>query len=162
MDFAPDETALGYCGDLPAATAALMLAAAETYDDQQAEQLLLQAQQQSPDYFAVYLGLYKFYFYRQRFQQAEFWMRSGIALAARIGEFAEDAHGEDARFAVEPLPNAERFYLFSHKALAFTLLRQFRGEEARALLNRLARLDPKDRVGAGLIRAAADAYEQTV
>jgi len=61
-----------------------------------------------------------------------------------------------ARFA-EPLAAAPRFYLFSLKALAFTLLRQQRPEEARAYLDQLQRLDPEDRIGAAPVQAVATA-----
>ena len=40
--------------------------------------------------------------------------------------------------------------------LAFALLRQLRPEEARAYIGQLERLDPQDRIGAGLVRAVAE------
>ncbi|MDE2586388.1 MAG: hypothetical protein KGN39_13410, partial [Betaproteobacteria bacterium] len=80
-DFAvgAEGTIPGYCGDLPGGTGALLLQAASCRDDTRAELLLLRAHSQSPCHFAVYLALYKFYFYRQRFEETEQWMRAGLA-----------------------------------------------------------------------------------
>lgn len=148
-DPAGGESIPGYCGDLPAATAALLREAAVCGDAQRAEFLILKAHHQSPFHFAVYLALYKFHFHRQHFEAAEQWMRAGLAAGAQAAGFPLDAP-PPARFA-EPLAAAPRFYLFSLKALAFTLLRQQRPEEARAYLDQLQRLDPQDRIGAAAV-----------
>lgn len=154
-DPAGGESIPGYCGDLPAATAALLQEAAACDDERRAEFLILRAHHQSPFHFAVYLALYKFHFYRQHFEAAEQWMRAGLAASAQAAGFPLDAP-PPARFA-EPLAAAPRFYLFSLKALAFTLLRQQRPEEARAYLDQLQRLDPEDRIGAAPVQAVATA-----
>lgn len=143
----------GYCGDVPEEVACLLLAAAATRDETEGESLLRQAHQQAPDNFAVYLGLYKFHFYRQHFAEAEHWMRAGLAAAAGAAGFPLDAPA--ANHFTEPLGPAARFYLFSLKALAFTLLRQHRTAEARSYLDQLERFDPQDRVGAELVKAIA-------
>ena len=143
----------GYCGDVPEEVACLLLAAAATRDEAEGESLLRQAHQQAPDKFAVYLGLYKFHFYRQHFAEAEHWMRAGLAAAAGAAGFPLDAPA--ANHFTEPLGSAARFYLFSLKALAFTLLRQHRTAEARSYLDQLERFDPQDRVGAELVKAIA-------
>lgn len=143
----------GYCGDVPEEVACLLLAAAATRDEAEGESLLRQAHQQAPDNFAVYLGLYKFHFYRQHFAEAEHWMRAGLAAAAGAAGFPLDA--PTANHFTEPLGPAARFYPFSLKALAFTLLRQHRTAEARSYLDQLERFDPQDRVGAELVKAIA-------
>lgn len=154
---AAGESIPGYCGDLPGETGALLLQAAACRDDTRTELLLLKAHSQSPCHFAVYLALYKFYFYRQRFEETEQWMRAGLAASAQAADFPLDA--PPAAVFAEPLAPAPRFYLFSLKALAFALLRQHRPEEARAYIGQLERLDPEDRIGAGLVQAMAEAAQ---
>lgn len=49
----------------------------------------------------------------------------------------------------------QHFYLFSLKALSFILLRQDRGGESEEILAKLEVLDPRDSVGASVIRDLA-------
>lgn len=157
-DPAAGEPIPGYCGDLPAGPGALLLEAVGSAEDSCTEFLLLKAHSQAPCHFAVYLALYKFYFYRQRFEEAEQWMRAGLVAASQAAGFRLDA--PPAALFADPLAPAPRFYLFSLKALAFALLRQLRLAEARAYLGQLERLDPQDRIGAALVQAAAQAVAE--
>lgn len=127
-------------------------------DAPRAETLLLDAQHIDPECLPVYFALYKFYFYRSRLADAERIALRALETAARQGRFP-------ANWMVLTLDAADwsdvhspaHFYLFSLKALAFIRLRQRRVPEARALLDKLAELDPLDQVGASVISSLATA-----
>ncbi len=133
--------------------------AASAYADAvRAEGLLREAQALDPQCLPVYFALYKFYFYKRRLADAESATLSGLAAAASQAGFSSDwtaLSPESARWAAVDGP--QHFYLFSLKALAFIRLRLGRPGEARALLDKLAELDPQDSVGASVIRALAGA-----
>ena len=54
-----------------------------------------------------------------------------------------------------------RILLYSLKALAFIRLRREDPAGAGAILDALARIDPQDRIGAGVVRALADGSAPT-
>jgi len=121
-------------------------------DSRQTEALLLSARDADPGCLHVYFALYKFYFYRKRFHDAEKAVREGLAVAARQGDFPQSLE------ELTPLSadwsdwgGAQRFFLFSLKALAFIRLRQGDSEESNRILAKLFELDPRDRVGASVI-----------
>lgn len=127
-------------------------------DASRAETLLLDAQRIDPECLPVCFALYKFYFYRSRLADAERAALHALETAARQGRFPADWTAltpEVATWADAQGP--ARFYLFSLKALALIRLRQGRVPEARALLDKLAELDPLDQVGASVINSLATA-----
>ena len=130
-------------------------AAAAYADTTTAEPLLWQAQALAPDCLTVYFALYKFYFYKGQLRDAERVTRLGLETAARLGGIDADwsrltqVSGTDWQKSDSP----QHFYLFTLKALAFIRLRQGERAESRAILDKLAELDPMDRVGASVIRA---------
>jgi tetratricopeptide (TPR) repeat protein len=123
-----------------------------------AEQLLLDAQRLDPECLPVYFALYKFYFYRSRLADAERITLRALETAARQAAFPADwtALGPDSADWAD-VTGPAHFYLFSLKALAFIRLRQGRTPEARALLAKLAKLDPRDSVGSSVIGSLAAA-----
>jgi hypothetical protein len=136
----------------------LTMAAATYRDAQAAEVLLLDAQALDPTCLPVYFALYKFYFYRSRLAEAERITLQALVAAARLAGFSEDWHRitpDTADWAATDEP--QHFYLFSLKALAFIRLRLGRADEARAILAKLAEIDPTDMVGASVIRSLATA-----
>lgn len=141
----------------------LSMAAASYRDAKTTEVLLLDAQALDPTCLPVYFALYKFYFYRSRLAEAEHITLQALAAAARQAGFSEEWQQltpQSADWATSDGP--QHFFLFSLKALAFIRLRLGRTAEARAILAKLAELDPADTVGASVIRAleAATAREQ--
>jgi hypothetical protein len=129
-------------------------AAAAYADTARAEGLLHEAQALDPDCLPVYFALYKFYFYKSRLADAERGARAALATAARLGRFPADwATLTPAAADWADVRGPAHFYLFSLKALAFIRLRRGAGDEARALLAKLAELDPRDSVGASVIGA---------
>lgn len=153
-----DQGAFYASSDVPAAVADCLRNAAAAYaDTATAEPLLRQAQALAPDCLTVYFALYKFYFYKRRLQDAEHVARLGLETAARLGGIDADwtrltpASGMDWQQPDSP----QHFYLFSLKALAFIRLRLGERDDSLAILDKLAELDPLDRVGASVIRALA-------
>ncbi|MEW6562786.1 MAG: hypothetical protein AB1400_06080 [Pseudomonadota bacterium] len=145
-------------GGAPPAVAALLEEAMQAYTEtERAESLLQQAKTAAPEALPVYFSLYKFYFYKGELGQAEHAVRSALQQAARQGGFGADWHrllpgSADWSDYASPA----HFYLFSLKALAFIRLRRGDDGEATAILDKLAELDPKDSVGASVIRSIAE------
>lgn len=117
-----------------------------------AEQLLVRAQAVDPECLHVYFAFYKFYFYRKQFDAAERVIRTGLVTAARLGCFPE-LIDQLTPLSTDwsPAHGAQRFFLFSLKALAFVRLRQGDGEDSDRILVKLRELDPDDKVGGSVI-----------
>jgi hypothetical protein len=145
-------------GETPAEVATLLARAMECYADTQlAETLLWQAHRMAPDALPVYFSLYKFYFYKRNLESAELAARMALLAAARVGGFAADwqnLQADSADWADYASP--AHFYLFTLKALAFIRLRCGDGDESLRILNKMAVLDPRDSVGAAVIRTIAE------
>lgn len=126
-------------------------------DTQLAETLLWQAQRMDADALPVYFSLYKFYFYKRDLENAELSARLALVVAARAGGFAADwqvllPDSTDWSDYASPA----HFYLFTMKALAFIRLRRGDADESSRILAKLAELDPRDSVGASVIRSIAE------
>lgn len=140
----------------PAVRSLLKQAAAVQKDVARAEALLWTAQALDPDCLATCFALYKFYYYKGRLADAEKAARLALRTAARRGGFEADWILLDERSADwRDTLGAAHFYLFSLKALAFIRLRMGFPTEATAILDKLAEIDPSDRIGACVIREVA-------
>ena len=140
----------------------LSMAAAAHRDARATEVLLLDAQSIDPTCLPVYFALYKFYFYRSRLAEAERITLQALIAAARqagISEEWQQLTPCSADWAATDEP--QHFYLFSLKALAFIRLRLGRADEARAILAKLAELDPSDTIGASVIRSLETAATES-
>jgi tetratricopeptide (TPR) repeat protein len=126
-------------------------AAAAYADTDTAEPLLWQAQALAPDCLTVYFALYKFYFYKGRLRDAERVTRLGLATAARLGGIDADW----SRLTPDSGTDWQKSDSPQHFYLAFICLRQGERADSLAILDKLAELDPMDRVGASVIRALA-------
>lgn len=146
------------CFAAPAAIDEQLRAAADVYADTSAAETILQhALSLDPQCLASYFSLYKFYFYKHRLHDAECIALLGLETAARQGKFPADWQRLDARSSTwSRVDGPQHFYLFTLKALAFIRLRLNRAEAAHELLAKLAELDPRDSVGAGVIRTLAE------
>ncbi len=107
----------------------------------------------APGHAAVYIGLYRFYFYKNRLREALDVARDCLKKAARDNGFSENwrnVKGADADFgsfdAVLP-----RFFLFTLKAYGYLHLRLGQLEEGRAAIEKLLELDPGDKLGAKVL-----------
>jgi|SRR5208282_4221810 len=127
----------------------------------EAEVKLLEARQLDPLCLATYFALYKYYFWRRRLAEAEEAARGALAAAASVGGFPADWQKLNrASVDWQALDGPERCYLFSLKALAFIRLRRGAMDDGRALLAKLAEIDPCDQVGASVVRGIADAVSE--
>ncbi|MGA8147994.1 MAG: hypothetical protein WB870_10525 [Gallionellaceae bacterium] len=144
-------------GAASAEIASLLERAMDSYADTQlAETLLWQAQRMDANALPVYFSLYKFYFYKGNLEQAELAARMALLAAAIQGGFNADwrgLHQDSADWTDYAAP--AHFYLFSLKALAFIRLRCGDAAEASAILAKLAEVNPRDSVGASVIRSIA-------
>lgn len=113
------------------------------------------AWQAAPGHPAVYVGLYRFYFYRHRLAEALEVAAACLKQVAGELKIASDwrkVRRQDADFAnlEASLP---RFYLFTLKAYAYLKLRLGKLEEGKAALAKLLELDPGDKLGGkGLVK----------
>jgi hypothetical protein len=144
----------------PAVNALLQQAAASTHDFTASERALLAARELAPAQLEVLIALYKLYFYRGHIGQAEQVVIETLYRAAHKGGFDPDWRcldraSTDWRDASGP----GRAYLYSLKALSFIRLRCNDRPGAEELLAALRRLDPHDRVGAGVVGDLAAALE---
>lgn len=136
----------------------LKLAGLAYREDAVAESHLRKAMSLAPGHVAVYIGLYRYYFYKGRLRDA-----AGIAVvclkeaAARIGVSGDwrEVRARDSEFdsyeAVMP-----RFYLFSLKAYAYLNMRLGGLEISRAATAKLLELDPQNKLGGKVLMDVLD------
>jgi tetratricopeptide (TPR) repeat protein len=137
-------------GGLPSAAEQHLRDASRAYHhDETAEWHLQKAHDIAPDHAAVLIGLYRFYFYKNRLQDALNVACQCLQKAARdngITSNWRDVSVADAEFnsfdAVLP-----RFYLFVLKGYAYLQLRLGNITEGQAAVNKLIELDPNDKLG---------------
>ncbi|MGP0061491.1 MAG: hypothetical protein ACLPID_19650 [Beijerinckiaceae bacterium] len=123
-----------------------------------AEAHLREAQMIAPDHVAVLIGLYRFYFYKGRLQDA-----LGVAViclgkaSAMLGLPRDwrDVDVHDSAFD-DFSAGLSRFFLFTLKGYAYLHLRQGHIEEGREALMKLIELDPNDKMGGSVLRGVLD------
>ena len=147
--------ALGFA--TPPGIDATLRRAADAYaDTQTAEFLLWTALKADESCLGSYFSLYKFYFYKRMLAEAEEVALMGLQTAARQAGIDPDWMRLTAASADWNRVDApQHFYLFTLKALAFMRLRLGRPAECAELLAKLQELDPRDSVGASVIRDIA-------
>jgi tetratricopeptide (TPR) repeat protein len=152
----PDEGVLAAAllgGGLPQG-AEQQLRAAQAYGrEDQAEKHLRAALALAPEHVAVLIGLYRFYFYKNRLQEALEIARLCLKQAAKDNGLKPDwrlVRSTDASFDryEAALP---RFYLFSLKGYAYLQMRLGDLPEGQAAVMKLLELDPTDKVGAKVL-----------
>jgi hypothetical protein len=122
--------------------------------------MLWTAQAVAPQCLAVYYTLYKHHAGRRELDEAQQAAQRGLEEAARQAGLALDwrevspASASHIRFSDN---GPARFWLFTLKALAFIAVRQQQPEVARALLQRIAELQPNAGMGDDVIRSLLDA-----
>ncbi len=127
----------------------LRLAGLSYQCDEEALGHLQAAWEAAPGHAAVYIGLYRFYFYKNRLREALEVARDCLRKAALANGLPENwraVEPKDADFgsfdAVLP-----RFFLFTLKAYGYLHLRLGRIEEGRVAIEKLLELDPGDKLG---------------
>jgi tetratricopeptide (TPR) repeat protein len=126
-----------------------------------AEQHLFEARRLAPSHVAVLIGLYRFYFYKNRLEETLEIARTCLIRAAIDNSLPLDwreVKPGDAEFAsyeaVMP-----RFFMFVLKGYAYLQLRLGEYEEGREAATKLMELDPSDKVGASLLLSVLDRME---
>ena len=146
-------------GGLPEdAAAELDLAAAAYHLEDSAERHLARAQALAPDHVAVLIGLYRFYFYKNRLSNALQVAELCLDKAARDNRLPpdwRDVRIGDADFSryENPLP---RFFLFTLKGFGYLNMRLGHLDLGRDALLKLLELDPSDKVGAKVLLDVLD------
>ncbi|MEF3368135.1 hypothetical protein V3H18_16490 [Methylocystis sp. 9N] len=148
---------LGY-GLPPEAQLCLEYASDVYADSEEAEKYLKEAEKLAPDHAAVLIGLYRFYFYKGRLQEALHIANLCLHKAARENNVSLDWRSvkrEDAVFDryEEILP---RFFLFTLKGYAYLQMRLGALEESRVAIMKLLELDPSDKIGAKVLLQVLD------
>lgn len=121
--------------------------------DAVAEQHLREAQALAPDHAAVLIGLYRFYFYKGRLDEALEIAGTCLAKAARDNNL--DADWRRVRPGNADFGSFEailpRFYLFTLKAYAYLQMRLGHLEDGLEAVHKLLELDPSDKLNARLL-----------
>lgn len=132
-----------------AAETHLRLAGLSYHREEEALAHLQAAWEAAPGHAAVYIGLYRFYFYKNRLREALDVARDCLKKAAKDNGLTEDWRAVkpgDAEFgsfdAILP-----RFFLFTLKGYGYLQLRLGQLDEGRAAIEKLMELDPGDKLG---------------
>lgn len=146
---------------LPREAEALLNQAAREYGKASAELALLRAHLLAPNNLSVLVGLYRYYFYQHRLddalQVAERAMQlSGLNLGLPDDwrMIDETSLGIAARNSFGLL----RFYLLALKASCVVLLRRGQINDSRERLQKLVTLDNRDQLGAGKLLEVVDEF----
>lgn len=132
----------------------LLELASEAGRDDRAEGYLLRAYFLEPEHLTVLVALYRFFYYKQRFDDALLVADRSLHSAARqLGlrsswqtmSLSELGHGVLVSMGLT------RFYLHALKASGFMLLRMQNIDEALQRLYKLSELDPSDQFGASML-----------
>lgn len=147
---------------LPAEVERLIAQAAHEYAEGSAETALLRARRLAPESLSVVVGLYRYYFYQNRMEDALQLAERAMQLSARqLGlpanwrRLDESALGAAAVVSFGLL----RFYLLAFKASSIVLLRLGRIADSRARLTKLAALDTRDQLGAAKLLELVDEFQ---
>jgi tetratricopeptide (TPR) repeat protein len=149
-------------GGLPAEAEHHLEAAGLAYQrDDVAERHLREAYAIAPGHAAVLIGLYRFYFYKGRLEEALSVAHACLAKAAADNGLAVDwwqVQRGDADFGNfgASLP---RFYLFTLKAYAYLEMRLGNYAEGRLAVLKLLELDPSDKIGAKVLLGVLERLE---
>lgn len=148
---------------LPAEAEALIAQASREYGDPAAELALLRAHMLAPENLTVLVGLYRYFFYQHRLDDALTIAERAMQLSARhLGlpawhDIEEAQLGTAASNSIGLL----RFYLLALKAASVVLLRLGRIPESRARLIKLSQLDSRDQMGAGKLLEVVDEFQRS-
>lgn len=147
---------------LPAEAERLIAQAAREYGEPEAEFALLRAHLLAPENLSVLVGLYRYYFYQHRLEDALQVAERAMQLSGRqLGLPADWQLLDECRLgrAAESSFGLLRFYLLALKAASIVLLRLGRIGDSRGRLSKLAALDSRDQLGAGKLLEVVDEFQ---
>lgn len=149
---------------LPAEAERLIAQAASEYGEASAEFSLLRAHLLAPENLSVLVGLYRYYFYQHRLEDALVVAERAMQLSGRHLGLPTDWRLLDETRLGSAAANSFgllRFYLLALKAASVVLLRLGQISESRARLIKLASLDSRDQLGAGKLLEVVDEFQST-
>lgn len=147
---------------LPAEAEGLIKQASLEYGQPEAEMALLRAYLIAPENLTVLVGLYRYYFYQHRLQEALQVAERAMQLSGRHLGLPEDwrllneyrlGHAAESSFGLL------RFHLLALKAASIVLLRLGRISASRDRLSKLIELDSRDQLGAAKLLEVVDAFQ---
>ena len=144
---------------LPQAARRHLRLAAQSYRNSEiAEAHLWSAHAAAPSNPAVLIGLYRFYFHKNRLTEALEVAHVCLKKAAHYNALPSDwrdVQSADAAFS-DFWAFLPRFYLFTLKAYAHIHMRLGNLAEGRAIVTKLLDLDPADKIGAKVLQGILD------
>jgi hypothetical protein len=147
---------------LPAEAERLIAQAASEYGSDSAEMALLRAHLLAPENLMVLVGLYRYYFYQHRLDDALCVAERAMQLSGRQLGLPKDWRQIDEGqlgCAAASSFGLLRFYLLALKAASVVLLRLGRIAASRDRLIKLASLDSRDQLGAGKLLEVVDEFQ---
>ena len=147
---------------LPARASLLLDQAAREYGLASAETALLRAHLLAPENLTVLVGLYRYYFYQHRLDDALIVAERAMQLSARLLGLPTDWRAlDEARLGAAAANSFGllRFYLLALKAASVVLLRLGQISASRHRLAKLAALDSRDQFGAARLLEVVDTFE---
>ena len=141
---------------------ALIRQASDEYGQEDAELALLRAHLLAPENLMVLVGLYRYYFYQHRLDEALQVAERAMQLSGRQLGLPKDWQELDESRLGSAATNSFgllRFYLLALKAASVVLLRLGRIAASRARLIKLAALDSRDQMGAAKLLEVVDAFQ---
>ncbi|WP_153130684.1 hypothetical protein [Dechloromonas hortensis] len=147
---------------LPAEAERLIAQAASEYGEATAEMALLRAHLLAPENLTVLVGLYRYYFYQHRLEDALIVAERAMQLSGRHLGLPPDWNQLDETRLGSAAANSFgllRFYLLALKAASVVLLRLGKIAASRARLIKLAGLDSRDQLGAGKLLEVVDEFQ---
>lgn len=148
---------------LPAEAERLIAQAASEYGEPAAELSLLRAHMHAPENLSVLVGIYRYYFYQHRLEDALVVAERAMQLSGRhLGLPADWSKLDETRLGAAAANSFGllRFYLLALKAASIVLLRLGRIPASRARLIKLASLDSRDQLGAAKLLEVVDEFQQ--
>jgi tetratricopeptide (TPR) repeat protein len=119
--------------------------------DDSAENYLLRAYFLEPEHLTVLVALYRFYYYKQRYEDALVIADRSLDVSASLlglRDTWQEMNVNELGHGVLISMGLTRFYMHALKASGFVLLRMQRIDEALLRLYKLTELDPQDQFGA--------------
>lgn len=143
---------------LDAKAETLIQQAGKTYGEPEAEGFLREALKIAPQHLTVLVALYRFHFYRHQHAEALAIATQALEIVARRLDIAPDWRDvslNDMSSAANTGVELVRFYLHALKGAGYLLLRLGDCERGLARFDKVAELDPKDRIGAAALAEVA-------
>lgn len=147
---------------LPAEAERLIAQAASEYGEPAAELSLLRAHMHAPENLSVLVGIYRYYFYQHRLEDALVVAERAMQLSGRhLGLPTDWKQLDETRLGIAAANSFGllRFYLLALKAASIVLLRLGRIAASRARLIKLASLDSRDQLGAAKLLEVVDEFQ---